>query len=75
MDFGKAAECPVKERLERLVQHHLKELAGLANVEAEILKTADQARIIDVDKRIENLVGEKERSLGALKQHRAEHGC
>lgn len=76
MELGnKPEECEVRERLEKLVQHLLKELATLATVEAEILKTADEARISAVDKRIEGMVGEKERTLGALKQHRAEHGC
>jgi tetrahydromethanopterin S-methyltransferase subunit G len=67
--------CRIKDRLQNLVQHILFEIATLSREEAEILKTGDQKRINEIDKRLENLVGEKERALGAVKQHRTEHGC
>jgi hypothetical protein len=28
-----------------------------------------------IDKEIENTLGEKERALGALREHQREHGC
>jgi hypothetical protein len=28
-----------------------------------------------IDKQIENAIGEKERAMGALRHHRAEHRC
>ena len=67
--------CKIRERLENVVQLHLRELASLATEEVEIVSTGDRARILEVDKRIENLIGEKERALGALNEHRSEHGC
>jgi len=67
--------CKTRERLENVVQLHLQRLAALANEEVDVLRSGDQKRILELDKRIENLVGEKERALGALNEHRAEHGC
>jgi hypothetical protein len=67
--------CKTRERLEGLAQHHLRELAALAHEEAAVLKTGDDDEILAIDKRIENKIGEKERTIGALQSHRAEHGC
>jgi hypothetical protein len=30
---------------------------------------------MEIDKQIEHAVGAKERALGALRAHRADHGC
>jgi hypothetical protein len=67
--------CNTRQRLEDLAQHQLRELAAMAHEEAEILKTGDEERIVEVDKRIENTLGQKERVIGALQEHRREHGC
>jgi hypothetical protein len=67
--------CKTRQRLEDLAQHHLRELAALAHEEAEILKTGDEERILAIDKRIEHTLGQKERVIGALQEHRGEHGC
>jgi hypothetical protein len=50
-------------------------LAELAHAEREALRSGDQQLIMEIDKQIENVIGEKERGMGALRQHRAEHGC
>jgi hypothetical protein len=68
-------DCKTRQRLENLAQYHLRELAALAQEEADILRTADQERILEVDKKIENTLGQKERVIGALDEHRKEHGC
>ena len=56
------------------VQQHLLRLAELAHEEAGLV-SHDDPRWREVDQRIENELGEKERALGALKEHRREHGC
>jgi len=57
------------------VQHHLTHLAELARAEAEAINCESENTWLAIDQEIENTVGEKERALGAFKQHRAEHGC
>lgn len=49
-------------------------LAALAH-EVAILKSRDAGQILDVDKRIELKIGDKEGTIGTLQSHRAEHGC
>lgn len=67
--------CPARARLEQLAQHFLMEMSRLAREEVDVVASGDRSKILDIDKRIENALGEKERALGALYQHRQEHGC
>jgi len=71
----KVQPCVVREQLENLVQGHLQQLAALATEEVGLVKTGDMKLILEIDKRIENELGGKERALGALNEHRHEHGC
>ncbi len=66
--------CPRRQELIEVVQRYLIRLAQLAHEEAEIL-AQDDPRWKEVDQNIEKQMGEKERALGALREHRAEHGC
>jgi hypothetical protein len=70
-----AGGCKVRQKLEDLTQFFLMELAKLSHEEANAIKTGDVDLILGLDKRIENMIGEKERAMGALNGHRAEHGC
>jgi hypothetical protein len=67
--------CVVREQLENFVQGHLQQLAALAIEEVALVKTGDTKLILHIEKRIENEIGAKERALGALNEHRNEHGC
>jgi hypothetical protein len=53
----------------------LRKLATLAAQEADLVASGDEPKMDAVDQEIENVLGEKERAIGALKQHRTEHGC
>ncbi len=75
MERKSSETCEVRVRLERLAQHHLLELAELARKEADVVESGDQQRILELDKNIEDALGRKERALGAINQHRADHGC
>ena len=57
------------------IQRHLVHLSELARAEVEAIKSESEKTWLEIDRQIENVVGEKERSLGALNQHRTEHGC
>jgi hypothetical protein len=50
-------------------------LSELARREGDAIQSRDDADILAIDKEIETTLGDKERALGALRQHRAEHGC
>ena len=70
-----ADRCQVRQQLENLAQFFLTELAKLSHEEANAIKTGDVDLILRLDQRIEHMIGEKERAMGALNGHRAEHGC
>jgi hypothetical protein len=67
--------CKVRERLENLVQTLLLELGNLSSEQADLVRAGSQPGIDEVDKKLEYTFGQKERVLGALKQHRSDHGC
>ena len=67
--------CARRDELIAEVQGHLIRLAELARQEVELVAEGSNNAWRAVDKEIENVIGEKERSLGALVEHRKEHGC
>ena len=67
--------CLRQQDLIGAVQQHLLRLAELARADADAVKIADLELALKIDKQIEEELGSKERAMGALKQHREEHGC
>jgi hypothetical protein len=68
-------KCAGRVELETRIKDLLRNLAALAAQEADLVSSEDEPRMDAVDQEIETVLGEKERSIGALKQHRSEHGC
>lgn len=68
-------QCAEKERLMHAVQEKLMEVARFARLEVDIIASGDRDKILEYDQKIENLLGEKERTLGAYYQHVDDHGC
>ncbi len=66
--------CLRQQELIAGVQRHLARLAQLARAEEELISDRSEAWLA-IDKEIEMEIGEKERAMGALRQHRREHGC
>ena len=52
----------------------LDELTLLTRDQSEAFKAGDMNRFTGLDKELENTVGRKERCIGALREHRREHG-
>lgn len=75
MDLSEQLFCHKRVELEEVVQERLLYIASLAREQAEVIKTGNRDEILAVDRRIEKAIGSKERALGALNQHRDEHGC
>jgi hypothetical protein len=67
--------CSEQQRLISQVQEHLINLADLARAEVDAMRDESENTWLEIDRQIELAIGEKERALGALKQHRHEHGC
>ena len=67
--------CPRQQELVAATQTCLMRLADLARHQAEALANGNENLVMALDHQIETVLGEKERSLGALHQHRSEHGC
>jgi hypothetical protein len=69
------ATCPEYDRLHAQVENVLGNLAQVTTTLLELFRFKDLEGVHRLDKELELTVGEKERSLGALRQHIKEHKC
>lgn len=69
------ANCPEYDRLHAEVEAVLGNLAQVSTLLLELFRSKDLAGVRRLDKELELTVGEKERSIGALRQHVKEHKC
>jgi len=67
--------CSEYEKLSSRVDEMLKKLAETTSLQLEIFRSKKPGEFMRVDKELELMVGEKERRIGALQQHVAEHQC
>ena len=67
--------CHRQQELIVEAQQHLVRLAELARMQAQALDNTSENLVMELDKQVENELGEKERAIGALREHRMEHGC
>ena len=66
--------CRIQQTLIESVQLHLEQLAQLSRAAKDALTADDEPLAAQIDQRIEDELGLKERAMG-LRQHRTEHGC
>lgn len=69
------AKCPEYDRLSTEVEDVLGNLAQVSALLLELFRSRDLDGVNRLDKELELTVGEKERRLGALRQHIKEHKC
>ena len=67
--------CLEKQELIAQVESCLERIAKLARAGVDVLRDELEEDWLEIDRQIEAAFGEKERSVGALRQHRKEHGC
>jgi hypothetical protein len=67
--------CAEYQKLASKVDEILKQLVEATTHQLEIFRSKQMAEFMRVDKEIELLLGEKERSIGGMRQHAAEHDC
>jgi hypothetical protein len=75
MQVTASAQCSRRDELMDETQQTLMKLAELARHQAEALRTGSDNLVMALDKEIETTLGDKERTLGALREHRKEHLC
>ena len=67
--------CDEYPRLQRKVQEALEILTRLTEAQLSAFQRNDHSTFMRLDKELEQAVGAKERSIGALRQHVKEHRC
>ena len=67
--------CRLQQELIEDVQNHLIRISELTRAVAEALKNKNENLAAQLDKEVDLELGRKERSMGALHQHRKEHCC
>lgn len=67
--------CAIEAELARSAAEALARLVDIARKSLEAFRANHGAELMKLDKELENALGEKERTLGALRQHRLEHKC
>jgi hypothetical protein len=73
--MSKPQACDERDGLIGKTEETLLKMADLAKNQAEALRNGNENVVMAIDKQIEMTLGDKERLLGALQEHRAEHGC
>jgi hypothetical protein len=68
-------DCPERDTLMRDVSLALSNIVNITRQHLQVLFGDDEAALMRLDRELENAVDEKERVLGALHQHRKQHGC
>ena len=75
MSEGGLTECATRDNLRNRAAHALGMIVKLGNEQLDCLHRNDQKRLLEIDQELEIAFGEKERALGAWREHREEHGC
>jgi hypothetical protein len=68
-------DCPELARLEAELENTLGNLAQASTLLLELFRAREHERWRSLDKELELTLGEKERSIGALRQHLRDHKC
>lgn len=75
IEMTETSSCAEYDRLTSGVENVLGNLAQLTTLILDLFRAGDFSACRKLDKELELTVGEKERSIGALRQHMKEHKC
>ena len=70
-----APTCPKYTKLVGEVSAALAKLTQLTQAQLAAFHADNRAEFTRLDKELENAVGHKERTIGALREHESEHRC
>lgn len=68
-------KCQEYARMETEAHDTLKEIMDLTAAQLRAFNESNAAEFTRLDRQLENVVGHKERVVGALRAHAADHGC
>ncbi len=68
-------QCPRQKELIDKAQGHLLRISELTRDIAEAIANRAENLAAELDKQVDLELGLKERAMGALHEHRREHGC
>ena len=69
------SDCAEYNRLSAHVEEVLGNLAQVTALLLELFRSGHSEKYMHLDKELELTVGEKERAVGALRQHLKDHKC
>lgn len=69
------AKCQEYARLSDEAHSILKKLNDISAAQLQAFEKGDDAEFRRLDHELERMVGVKERTIGALRQHASDHGC
>jgi hypothetical protein len=69
------AKCPEYDHLHAQVENVLGNLAQASTLLLDLFRSNDLSAVHRLDQELELTLGEKERCIGALRQHVKEHNC
>ncbi len=67
--------CAERDQLTERAMQVLHEIVEITKEQIAVLRAGDERKMQQLDKELEQAVGRKERTLGALNQHQTDHGC
>lgn len=70
-----AAHCEKYDQLAEDVERRLDQIAQTTTEQLQAFQSDDHGTLMRLDKQLEQMMGSKERSIGALREHMKEHGC
>jgi hypothetical protein len=70
-----STKCDERAQLEGQANSVLEKLVRLTNAQLEVFQARNHAEFVRLDRELELTVGEKERTIGAVRQHIKEHRC
>jgi hypothetical protein len=68
-------KCEIHDHIASEAHRVLKKLHEITSRQIEAFDSGDRERFMKFDQELELMLGEKERTVGALRQHDEEHGC
>lgn len=75
IEMTETSNCAEYDRLTSCVENVLGNLAQLTTLILDLFRAGDFSACRKLDKELELTIGEKERSIGSLRQHMKEHNC
>ncbi len=67
--------CPRREELTAEVEAALQKIIEASKSAQEAIRGDNEPDLMRFDRELESAVGRNERALGALEEHKREHGC